>query len=434
MNKIRVLVISASLPPFNDSSTLQLIDRVRRLPEHGFEIVFVGPEMPQGVDSQLLQQLPDRSTIVRTKQTTYDRVTGKLLQVPGGKVLALVYANAMYRIAAPDVRVGWDKLVVDMCKQMLNNMRPDIIITHSGSFTAHIAGRRLSQHFSVPWVADLGDPLSLVDPDSWIYSLKARRNRVLEQQTIPYASGLVFTTKETLNAYQSLMRDQFPKAIVLPCYGYNPSDFLPLDPDARISNVGISLSHIGTAFRSNRNLIPLIQALGTLEQAKALIHNYNLTVIGPHSRAFEKVAQYENLSSVTFSERVSYQESVDWINRSNVLIIVGNAGLLQIPGKIYPYLGSGRPILYIGQLPYEQDPAALLLAQFPGVLFAQNERNSIETTIRQIDHHYLDLCEKAVHRLEMSALHKYESSVVGDRFAQFIRETFVSANKRYANS
>jgi hypothetical protein len=420
--KIRALVISASLPPFNDSSTLRLIERVRCFEEHGIEAVFVGAEMPQGVEYELLQRLPANSTVLRTKPTSYDRMMAWLSQLPGGSLLAWVYGNIMYRIAAPDVRAGWDKQVVRLCKLALSKWKPDIIITSGGSCTAHIAGRQLSEYFSVPWAADLGDPWSLVDPSSWTYVIKARRNRILELQTIPYASGLVFTTEETLEAYRIWLGDKLPKAIVLPSYGYNENDFpreylYTLQDDSKIS-----LSHIGTAHRGNRNFIPLIQVLGSLERRNLLKHDYTLNIIGPHSKIFEKEARRVGLHSVNFSGRVSYKESVDWINRSHILVIVGNDSPLQIPGKVYPYLGSGRPILYIGQLPREHDPTARLLGQFPGVLFAYNRVDSIQAAIRLLDSQYPELRHEALQRLEDPGLQKYNSSAVSDRFATFIIE------------
>lgn len=415
------MVISASLPPFNDSSTIQLIERVRHFEKRGIEAVFVGAEMPQGVESSLLQRLPTNSTILRTGPTTYDRMMAWFFRLPGGSLLAWAYGNIMYRIAAPDVRAGWDKQVVRLCKHSLSKWRPDIIITSGGSHTAHIAGRQLSEYFSVPWVADLGDPWSLVDSDHWTFTVKARRNRTLELQTIPYASGLVFTTEETLEAYRRWLGERLPKAIVLPPYGYDDTDF----PRMRLLEVGqreneIVLSHIGTAYRSNRNLIPLIRALGFLEKAGLLKRNYILNIIGPHSKAFEKEAKRVKLKRVYFSGRVSYQESVEWINRSNVLIIVGNASPLQIPGKVYPYLGSGRPILYIGQLPLEQDPAARLLAKFPGVLLTQQDENSIADSIKQCDYYYKELYREAISRLDMEALTYYKSEQIAAKFVDFI--------------
>jgi hypothetical protein len=274
----------------------------------------------------------------------------------------------------------------------------------------------------VPWVADLGDPWSLVDPSSWTYVIKARRNRILELQTIPYASGLVFTTEVTLEAYRRWLGDKLPKAIVLPPYGYNEDDFPREYLNTLQDGSKISLSHIGTAHRGNRNLIPLIQALGSLERRNLLKHDYTLNIIGPHSKIFEKEARRVGLHSVNFSGRVSYKESVDWINRSHILVIVGNASPLQIPGKVYPYLGSGRPILYIGQLPREHDPTARLLGQFPGVLFAYNRVDSIQAAIRLLDSQYPELRHEALQRLEDPGLQKYNSSAVSDRFATFIIE------------
>jgi glycosyltransferase involved in cell wall biosynthesis len=418
--KIRALVISASLPPFNDSSTMQLIERVRRFEEHGIEAVFVGAEMPQGVEYELLQRLPANSTVLRTEPTTYDRMMAWLSRLPGGSLLAWVYGNIMYRIAAPDVRAGWDKQVVRLCKHALSKWKPDIIITSGGSHTAHIAGRQLYEYFSVPWVADLGDPWSLVDPSSWTYVIKARRNHILELQTIPYASGLVFTTEETLEAYRMWLGDKLPKAIVLPPYGYNEDDFPREYLNALQDSSKISLSHIGTAYKGNRNLIPLIQALGSLERRNLLKYDYTLNIIGPHSKIFEKEASRVGLRSVKFSGRVSYKESVDWINHSHILVIVGNTSPLQIPGKVYHYLGSGRPILYIGQLPREQDATARLLAEFPGILYVRNDPDSIASAIEQVDRRYEELWREGMRRLDMTILRKYESKMISEQFVDFL--------------
>jgi len=306
LGKIQALVISASLPPFNDSSTIQLIERVRRFEEHEIEAVFVGAEMLQGVEYELLQWLPVNSTILRAKPTFYDRIMTWLSRLPAGSLLAWLYGSIMYRIAAPDVRAGWDKQVVRLCKHALSEWQPNIIITSGGSYTAHIAGRQLSEYFSVPWVADLGDPWSLVDPSSWTYTLKATRNRILELQTIPYASGLVFTTEEALEAYRRWLGDKLPKAIVLPPYGYSEDDFPREYLDTLQGSSKISLSHIGTAHRGNRNLIPLIQALSSLKRGNLLKRDYTLNIIGPHSKVFEGEARRVGLHSVNFSPRVSY--------------------------------------------------------------------------------------------------------------------------------
>lgn len=428
---MKSLVISASLPPFNDSSTLSLVERVHNFQKHGISSVFIGAEMPAGVENTLLQRLPEDSTILRTGPTTYDKTIAWLSGLPKGRWFAWVYANTMARLASPDVRAGWEKQVIGLCTRLPAHLKPDVIITQSGSYTAHIAGRYLAQQFSVPWIADLGDPLSLVDPDSWTYVIRAKRNRQLELHTIPDASGVVFTTEETLAAYRTWIGARLPQAIVLPCYGYCAADFPVADLKTRQADSRIALSHIGTAHRGNRNLIPTIQSLNALEQTGTLSRDFTLNIIGTHSQAFEAEAQRLGLRSAHFSGRVSYRESVDWINRSNILLIMGNAGSLQIPGKVYPYLGSGRPILYIGQLPQEQDPAARLLAQFPGVLFAQNALDSIEFAIKQIDSHYEKLCQEAVQRLSMPALHRYESSVVSDQFAEFVKK--IAANSVTVN-
>jgi hypothetical protein len=421
--KIKALVISASLPPFNDSSTLQLIGRVQRFPENGIDPIFIGPDMPGGVESGLLERLPKSSRIFRTPATPYDRTMFLLYRLPLGRLLSWVYANLMYRVAVPDVRAGWEKQVIHLCNKIWAELQPDIIVTSGGSYTAHIAGCQLARSFFVPWVADLGDPWAIADAER-LFVLKSRRNRKLELETLPYASGLVFTTETTLAAYRAYLGDRLPKAIALPAYGYSVEDFSLDDLQGLHPDGHIVLSYIGTAHRGDRNLIPLIQALGALQRARALRHEFTLNIIGTHSRFFEIEAKRQRLRSVNFSERVSFQESLEWIKRSHVLLVVGNRSPLQIPAKIYPYLGSGRPILYIGQLALEEDPAVRLLAHFPGVLWVENDRHSIMEAIYQIDRSYNNIFREAIKRLSMPELRQYESTEISNRFARFVRSVY----------
>lgn len=416
--RINSLVISASFPPFNDSSTLQVMNRLQAFPANGLHAVCVGAEMPEGVETGLHESLPEGAELLSTGPTVYDRRMHQLRGLPGGQVLRWVYANLMYRLAVPDVRAGWDDLVVSRCEALPVEQRPDVIVSSGGSHTAHIAAARLAQRNGLPWVADLGDPWSFLDEEDAWGRLRAWRNRSLEESTLLQAAGLVFSTDATLRAYRARYGDRLPPAVALPCYGFDPEEFSW--NAATPQDAPLEVAHVGTAHASNRDLTPMLRAIAALRAEGGLAHGHRMSIIGPHSRSFETEAVRLDLEDTRFTGRVSYAESVSWMQRSDVLVVVGNAGPLQIPGKIYSYLGAPRPILYVGQRPADTDPAVALLREHPGVYFARNTEASLRETLALLDRDYSAARDAAMARRRSPSLGALTSAAVSQRFVDFV--------------
>jgi glycosyltransferase involved in cell wall biosynthesis len=417
---VKALVISQCLPPFNDSSSIQLIERVRRLPAHGYDVVIVGPETPGGVDTTLLDRLPPQITILRTPPTPYDAITWRLKQFGAlGDYASWVFANAAYRLLVPDQRAGWQRSVIRLCKTRLP-FRPDIVISSGGSYTAHLAALPLARHFRIPWVADLADPWSLIDMESPGGRLRAARNRRLELKTIPFADGLVVTTDSTLEAYRDFLGDTMPVAESIPVYGFDRNDFVTSEQTPVRFAESVVLSHVGVAYEANRNLIPAMNAIAEIgRRRKAPRLTFN--VIGPHSQSFETAANEFGIDA-HFSDRVSFEESLEWLRKADVLLIVGNAGAMQIPGKVYTYLGSEKAIVYARQRDLETDPAAKILGRFPGVIICENDARSIAGALDSLLSNFRGVTEAARERRRSGLTLEYESDRVADRFVGFVKK------------
>jgi hypothetical protein len=424
---IHALVISASLPPFSESSTLQLVARVEGFGRHAIRATFIAPEMRSGLEVDLLNMLPPSSTVLRTPPTRYDATLDALAALPTGRLWRWTYANTRHYTAVPDARAGWDQQVLELCASRAD-IQPDVLISSSGTLTAHLAAAALSQRLHVPWVADLGDPWSLVDSKSVLHTLRRRRNQQLEAAVLPRAAGLVFTTESTVAAYRKYFGDKCPPAIALPCYGYDVAPLVDDEPDPDTSH--LVLAHIGAAHRSNRNLIPLIRVLAAAADSSSVHRTYFLDVVGPHSATFVAAARWTGLQRCRFIQRVSQREAAAFIARSHVQVVVGNRSPLQIPGKVYPSLGSGRPLLYIGQLPADADPTRKLLAKFSGIVFADNHEASLKLALQQIDAEYEAIAVHARARLEKSELEELRTASHADRFAVFVR---AAATRRLAS-
>jgi len=366
---MRVLMISLSLPPFAESQTIRSAYWIEALAKQGVEFDLITAEVPPSASDETLNALiPPSARVWRTQAPAYDRMMDTLRRA-GKRWAAYLYSNIAYRLYAPDARRGWERVALQLAREVARRHPPDIILSASGSCTAHLAAAALKRETGLPWAADLGDPWAWVDwqyKDTW---LKAIQNTLLERRTLPYADLLIWTTKAAQSAYQRRWRNRLPPSLVVP-YGYRRTDFEAYvwQPAA----FPIQLAYIGAASRRARNLIPLIEALATAQDHFPL----QLQIVGDASTHFQTTAQHVGLHA-EFTGRVSYLDSIRLIAKAGVLVLIGNKSPYQVPGKTFLYLASGRPILYLAQMEPSKDPTRQLLQAFDGVRYVINEVNAL---------------------------------------------------------
>ncbi len=407
---MRLLFISTSLPPFPDSATIRSAFLIRGLAQHGWRVVAAGPRYSSGDDS-LSRLLPQCCQRLYTSPPAYDRWLPKLGAVPVlGRRLRWMSSVAASFLLAPDVRVGWDRLAVRACAELMDSdERPDIIVSSSGSCTAHMAGSELSCRRGIPWIADVTDPWALVNREPFNVPHVQAINHRLEKATLAQASTLVFTTPETMHAYHKKFGDAVPMACI-PC-GYSDEEFadaLPMPRSARLT-----VTYVGVAYGMNRNLRPLIEAIAALNRGEP---RFRLQIVGPHSTKFEAAAGRAGLSDAEFSGYVPYARSIECMAGSHILFIVGNGGPLQVPGKVYMYLGSGRPILYVGQRRPESDPTYKVLREFPGVTCARQDAADVARALEDLYAAYETWQHRAWQRRGSASLRRFEWNSLSAEF------------------
>jgi glycosyltransferase involved in cell wall biosynthesis len=328
-----------------------------------------------------------------------------------------VVSNLLYRFLFPDMHAGWDRLAAQTIDSLIQSERPDIVVSASGSPTAHIAAASIKRRLNIPWVADFGDPWTMIDRAHrpWFGWL----SELVERRTVIYADHLVFTTADCANWYQDWLREDAPPCTVLP-YGYRQEDF-PASRRCRRPHHCATFAHIGAAYQINRDLRPLIRAMARV-QRKGTGLPVQLRVVGNHSRSFDREAHRLGLARYSATQRVSYEESMLEVDASDVIVIVGNREPLQIPGKVYPAIASGRPILYISQAPIDADPARALLAPLPGVVIASNDVG-LEDAVEQIRECLGDLTIEASRRADLPQVHEMEAGALSRRFRNILLQS-----------
>lgn len=243
----------------------------------------------------------------------------------------------------------------------------DCIISSSDPKSSHLFVLKLLEKqggaFHGKWIQIWGDPFlaDITQTSRNTSAIRAEEHRLLR------SADLVFYVSElTLKQQQALYADCAGKML------HTPIPYMQerLSNNRRLNLLEtIELVYCGDYSPAIRNLQPLYQAVNQNDRL-------HLVICGGSSNPLP------GTDRVHVAGRVPYQTVQEVEDRADILVFVANRKGAQIPGKIYQYAGTNKPVLFI--LDGEAD---VLRAQFEGYrrfVFALNNAESIENAILEI--------------------------------------------------
>jgi glycosyltransferase involved in cell wall biosynthesis len=240
---------------------------------------------------------------------------------------------------------------------MLSSSPPDSV---------HLAAAGLAARTRVPWVADFRDPwIGLhfrTPPSAWHRARQAAmERRVLE------GADLVLTASRThLESVGAASGGRARRAEHLP-NGFEPA---PHDRPAEADPDHFRIAFTGT--------LSLMEEAGTLLEAVHELlarrpearRRLRVDLAGPYDEDYEDRALALGLKGIVrFTGALAHDESRALQRRADVLMLwkpLGEGYRTMVPGKLYEYLDSGRPVVAL--LDGGDEAAALVLRAGGAVL------------------------------------------------------------------
>lgn len=369
----RVLIITYYWPPNGGAGVYRWLKLSKLLPEHGWQPVIYTPENPEVVadDPGLLRDVRSDIEVVKRPITEpfnlYKRFTGRNVKEKvqvgflnekkqgGWKEDFALWVRSNFFI--PDARVWWVRPSVKFLKGYLRDHPVDAIISTGPPHSMHLIALELKRTLGVKWIADFRDPWTFID---FYTQLKLTRwadakHKRLEREVLREANLVTSVSWHWAEDSRSLGA---PKVEVI-TNGYDPDD-LPSPPEP--VDDAFSLVHIGS-LSPTRNAPELWKALKTIcDEDPAFAAKFKLRFVGPvdHTIA-ESVAEAGLGAHLERTGRVSHEEAMRQMQRARVLLLLVNdtPNLMGIlPGKLFEYVSTGRPILGVG--PTEGDVSRVL--------------------------------------------------------------------------
>lgn len=396
----KVLIITYYWPPAGGPGVQRWLKFVKYLPDFDIQPIVYIPENPTYplMDEKLLSEVPANVILLKNKITepyawasVFSKKSAKKISsgiIPNKKKQSFIQKMMLWvrgNLFIPDARVLWVKPSVNYLSKYIQEKGIDTVITTGPPHSLHLIGLQLKEKLNIKWIADFRDPWTTIGYHKELKLTKssAQKHKELEKKVMNSADFLLVTSPTTKKEFEAITT----KPIHVITNGYD------------VENVGrpaldekFTLAHIGS-FLSERNPRILWEAIRELtEENSEFKKHFELKLIGATSQeVLDTIAEFKLTDFVNNLGYVSHQEAVEHQRKSQVLLLIeinSEDTKSIIPGKLFEYMVSERPILAIG--PKNADFSVILQQTNTGTFALYDEKSKVKETILNYFNLYLE--------------------------------------------
>jgi glycosyltransferase involved in cell wall biosynthesis len=393
----KVLIICYYWIPAGGPGVQRWLKFVKYLPSFGYQPIVYIPENPNYpiIDNEIENEVPKEAIILKHKIFEPYQLAAKFSKkdsktISSGiiapekqqsfvqKILLWIRGN----IFIPDARMFWIKPSVQYLQKYIIDNQIDTIITSGPPHSLHLIGLQLKEKLNIRWLADFRDPWTTI---SYHKALKlsafaAKKHKKLEQKVLQSADKLIVTSHTTKKEFES----QTKKPITVITNGYDTV----LMPKV-VLDTKFSMAHIGSLL-AERNPKILWQVLQELcLEIKGFQDDFQLNLTGKVSQnILDTLQEFQLMENTQVLGYISHQEAIKHQKKSQILLLIeidSKDTECIIPGKLFEYMVSNRPIIAIG--PEKSDIQEIILKTNTGVYFNYQENERLKN---QILEYYID--------------------------------------------
>ena len=395
LRKIKVpkktLIITYYWPPAGGPGVQRWLKFVKYLPEFNIDPVVFIPENPNYpiIDESLTSEVSKDITIINHpikepykwagffSNTSSKTISKGIISDEKEQSFiekAMLYVRGNFFI--PDARIGWVKPSVSFLLDYIKKEGIETIITTGPPHSVHLIGLQIKQKLGVKWLADFRDPWTTIGYHKQLRltSASKAKHKSLEKEVLNASDQIIVTSFVTKKEFQGFTN----KSIEVITNGYDDEATVEFQMDTKFT-----LSHIGSLL-SKRNPEILWRVLSELvRDNESFSKDFQLNFIGAISEKVLKSIKKYNLSNyINDVGYVSHQEAIIYQKKSQVLLLIeidSEDTKCIIPGKLFEYMISNRPIVAIG--PKGSDVEKIIKETNTGDYFNYSDYESLKRII-----------------------------------------------------
>lgn len=387
----KVLIITYYFPPAGGPGVQRWLKFTKYLPDFGVQPIVYIPENPTYpiVDNELESEISDKVIVIKNKifepyglASIFSKNKTKKISsgiIPSAKkqsLLEKVFLWVRGNLFIPDARVLWVNPSVTYLEKYIKENSITTVITTGPPHSLHLIGLKLKSKLDIQWIADFRDPWTTIGyhKSLLLTNSSQKKHKQLEKEVLTLADTIIVTSTNTKAEFEQITKQ--PIEVITNGYDFEKIIKPPLDEK-------FTLAHIGSLL-SERNPLILWQSLSELlAEIPGFANDFELKLIGTVSQeVLDAIKSYNLDANLNYIGYVSHNEAVLYQRKSQVLLLIEiNSPDTKciIPGKLFEYMVSERPIVAIG--PSGSDFAEIITTTNTGVFFNYAEKDTLKKVL-----------------------------------------------------
>ena len=378
--KVYVLTLNNSKAAYTDSTYLERLDGIQ---------IFTAKKFPTLIEilikiKQLLAKLFIKRHAIQSGVTFVEDHTAQ--QYDETETLMAKIKRFLFSlfVSLPDLEKGWVIPSAVLATRLIKANRIDAFLSSSPPHSVQIAGLILKKMTGAVWIADMRDPWMTPFSKGLYHTSKISNffEKLLERKIFLEADLILTTTKNYLNVLTSEYSELAPTKFCHISNGYDPDLFSKHQGYNRHEK--FTLIYTGTIYLG-RSPVPIMKAVSDLLQYGELCRSeVQILLYGScdfiDGVEIGSVATDLDLGDVlTAFPPIAYQEALAQIRMSHVAILLASNQPLQVPAKLFDYIGAGTKVLAISE---EGATSEILDRSSTGSAFSPDDINGIKNFIQ----------------------------------------------------
>lgn len=387
----KVLIITYYWPPAGGPGVQRWLKFVKYLPEFKIKPIVFVPKNPNYpiLDKSLISEISKDVIIINhpinepyrwarffSKKSSKTISKGIIANEKSQSLIEKIMLYVRGNFFIPDARIAWVAPSVSFLSDYIKKEGIETVITTGPPHSLHLIGLQLKEKLGVKWLADFRDPWTTIGYHKQLKLTKSskEKHRVFEKQVLNTADQIIVTSSVTKNAFESITNK--PIAVITNGFDNEVVEEIALDSK-------FTLSHIGSLL-SKRNPEVLWMVLSELVKGNnEFAQDFRLNLVGSVSEnIFESIKNHELSNYINKVGYITHKESIKYQKKSQILLLIEidtEDTKCIIPGKLFEYMVSNRPIVALG--PKGSDVEKIIKETNTGNYFYYHDYKSLKSII-----------------------------------------------------
>ncbi len=383
----RLLIVCYFFPPLSGGGVHRVLGFTRHLPDFGWDctVVCAGGEDYWVRDETLEARVRPGTEVVRVAGGSALAAWLKLRRGDYGRRSGRSF-DRLRSLSdwfwMPDSYAPWSKRAVRAAGALLARGGFDALLTTSPPDSVHRVGVALAGRFRVPWIADFRDPwMGLhfrTPPTGW----HRARHAAMEREVFDRADRVLAASATHAAAIHAVLDPESRARIVHLPNGYEPDEAAASAAPAAPDGDPFLLVYTGVLSMMPDVDVFLDAVHDVLARNPDARRRLRVRLAGPYDSGYQDRAIALSLTGIVeFTGPLPHAESRALQRRAHTLLLWKPDGFpAMVPGKLYEYLDSGRPLIAILEA---GDESAVLVRRAGGAIVAPRDRAGLTAEIER---------------------------------------------------